>query len=124
MRLILRAAKWLFVLPFLAFGLLHFGPLEFSLPYVPKWLPFPAYWVYFTGVCFLLFVISAIAGKYDKLAAVLLALCMLLFVLLVHVPAAAGGDFKSVIGAIRDLCMCGAALMYAGAFARDTRITG
>lgn len=114
--------KWFFVLPFLAFGFLHFGPLEFSLPYVPKWLPFPAFWIYFVGVCFLLFVVSVILKKYDKLAAVLLAVCLLLFVLFIHTPGAAGGDFKSVIGAIRDFTMCGAALMYAGAYAKDNRL--
>lgn len=117
MNFLLRNGKWLFILPFLGFGLLHFGPLEFSLPYVPRWLPFPAFWVYFVGICFLLFVLSTLLRRHDRLAAQLLALCLLLFVLLVHVPAAAGGDFKAVIGALRDLAMSGAALMYAGALA-------
>ena len=124
MNKIINLGKWFFVIPFLAFGFLHFGPLEFSLPYVPKWLPAPAFWVYFVGVCFILFVVSVLLKKYDKLAAVLLALCLFLFVVLIHIPGAAGGDFKSVIGAIRDLTMCGAALMYAGAFAKDNRIIG
>ncbi len=121
---IITFGKWLFTLPFLAFGFLHFGPLEFSLPYVPKWLPFPAFWVYFVGVCFMLFVLSVFLKKYDKFAAVLLALCLFLFVVLVHIPTAITGDFKAVIGAIRDLTMCGAALMYAGAYAKDNRIIG
>ena len=124
MNKIINLGKWFFLIPFLAFGFLHFGPLEFSLPYVPKWLPAPAFWVYFVGVCFILFVVSVLLKKYDKLAAVLLALCLFLFVVLIHIPGAAGGDFKSVIGAIRDLTMCGAALMYAGAFAKDNRIIG
>jgi uncharacterized membrane protein len=121
---IIRLGRWFFILPFAIFGLLHFGPLEFSLPYVPKWLPFPVFWVYFVGVCLFAFTISAIIKKYDKLAAVLLALCLFLFVILVHIPGAVSGDFKSVIGAIRDITMCGAALMYAGAFAKDNRIIG
>jgi uncharacterized membrane protein len=114
----------LFVFPFALFGLLHFGPLEFSLPYVPAWLPFPAFWVYFVGVCFLLFVLSVFLKKYDKLAAVLLAFCLLLFVIFVHIPTAIGGDFKAIIGSIRDICMAGAALMYAQAFAQDNRLIG
>jgi uncharacterized membrane protein len=121
---ILKLGKWFFIVPFAIFGFLHFGPIEFSLPYVPKWLPFPAFWVYFVGVCFFAFTISAIIQKYDKLASVLLALCLILFVFLVHIPGAASGDFKSVIGAIRDTTMCGAALMYASAFAKDNRIVG
>jgi putative oxidoreductase len=124
MKNIIKLGKWFFIVPFAIFGFLHFGPLEFSLPYVPKWLPFPAFWVYFVGVCFFAFTISAIIKKYDKLAAVLLALCLFLFVVLVHIPGAASGDFKAVIGAIRDITMCGAALMYAGAFAKDNRLIG
>jgi uncharacterized membrane protein len=124
MNKIINFGKWLFALPFLAFGFLHFGPLEFSLPYVPTWLPFPAFWVYFVGACFMLFVVSVILKKYDKLAAILLALCLFLFVILVHIPTAMSGDFKAVIGSIRDLAMCGAALMYAGAFSKDNRIIG
>jgi uncharacterized membrane protein len=116
--------RWLFVVPFAVFGFLHFGPLEFSLPYVPKWLPAPAFWVYLVGVCFVLFVASVILKKYDKLAAVLLAICLLLFVALVHVPGALSGDFKSVIGAVRDVTMVGGALMFAAAFARDKRFIG
>jgi uncharacterized membrane protein len=124
MQKFIQLGRWFFILPFLAFGFLHFGPLEFSLPYVPKWLPFPAFWVYFVGVCFMLFTVSAILKKYDKLAAVLLALCLFLFVVLVHIPAAITGDFKAVIGSIRDLAMMGAALMYAGAYAKDDRLIG
>jgi uncharacterized membrane protein len=121
MNTIINLGKWFFIIPFLAFGFLHFGPLEFSVPYVPKWLPFPAFWVYFVGVCFILFVISAIIKRYDKLAAVLLALCLFLFVLLVHLPSAIAGNFTAVIGAIRDVTMSGAALMYAGTYAKDKR---
>jgi hypothetical protein len=119
----INLGKWLFILPYAVFGFLHFGPLEFSLPYVPKWLPVPAFWVYFVGLCFFAFVLAAVLKKWDKLAAVLLAVCLLLFVVLVHLPGAAGGDFKSVINAVRDICMAGGALMYAGAFAKDQRLT-
>lgn len=124
MKTIINLGRWLFVLPFLGFGILHFGPLEFSLPYVPPWLPFPAFWVYFVGVCFLAFTLSVVIKRGDQVAALLLALCLLLFVLLVHVPGAAGGDFMAVIAVLRDTAMAGAALMYAGRYARDQRVKG
>lgn len=113
--------RWAFILPFAVFGLLHFGPLQFSLPYVPTFLPFPALWVYFTGACFLAFVVSAVWGKYDRLAALLLALMMGLFVMLIYIPGAVGGDFKAIIAVCRDTAMMGAALLYAGAYAKDKR---
>ncbi|MEM8484851.1 MAG: DoxX family protein [Bacteroidota bacterium] len=119
MQQIISMGRWIFVLPFAFFGLLHFGPLEFSLPYVPAYLPAPAIWVYFTGVCLLAFVLSAVLGKYDKLAAVLLAVMLTLFVVLVHIPAVIDGAFTSLIGSFRDLAMAGAALMYADQYAKD-----
>jgi uncharacterized membrane protein len=80
MNKITKFGKWLFIIPFAIFGFLHFGPIEFSLPYVPTWLPLPAFWIYFVGVCLFAFAISASIGKFDKLASLLLAILMLVFV--------------------------------------------
>ncbi len=112
--------RLLFAIPMLLFGILHFGPLEFSVGYVPPWLPGPAvFWVYLAGVGLIAFAISAFVGKRDRLAAQLLALELLLFAFLSHLPAALDGDFARVIAVFRDIAMAGAALMYAQAFARD-----
>lgn len=113
--------KWLFILPYAVFGLLHFGPLEFSLPYIPTYLPFPALWVYGTGLCLIAFTISTAIKKWDGLAAVLLGVMLLLFVLMVHIPKALEGDFVQFIGIFRDTGMAGAAWLYASTFASDWR---
>ena len=118
---ITKIGKWFFASVFAVFGLLHFGPIEFSLPYVPSYLPFPAFWVYFSGVALVAFSVSAWIGKLDKLAALLLALMMLLFVLMIHVPGAIAGDFVHLIGVFRDSAMMGAALMYADKYAKDSK---
>lgn len=115
--------RGIFIFAFAGFGFLHFGPLEFSLPYVPAWLPFPAFWVYFVGICFFAFVISATIKKFDRPAALMLALCMFLFVVLVHIPTALSGDFKGVIAILRDLAMSAAALMYAGLYTKERKKT-
>lgn len=116
-----RLGRWLFILPFAAFGFLHFGPLEFSLPYIPDYLPAPAFWVYFTGVCLIAFTLSAALRKLDGLAAILLGVMLLLFVLMIHVPKAIEGDFLQVIATFRDTAMAGAAFLYAATVARDHR---
>ena len=122
--LIKTIAKWLFITPFAIFGLLHFGPLEFSLPYVPAWLPAPIFWIYFLGVCLIAFTLSAIIRRLDALAALLLAVLMLIFVLFVHIPTAISGDFTGLISIMRDTAMAGAALLYAVYVAKDKRFTG
>ncbi|MEO1518864.1 MAG: DoxX family protein [Bacteroidota bacterium] len=124
MHTIKHIGKWLFILPFAAFGFLHFGPLEFSLPYIPSYLPLPAFWVYFTGVCLLAFTLSSAIKKLDGLAALLLGSMMLLFVLMVHIPKAMEGDFLQVIASFRDTAMAGAAFLYASTMASDLRYTG
>ena len=116
-----KIGKWLFILPFAAFGFLHFGPLEFSLPYIPAYLPFPAFWVYFSGACLLAFTLSAAINKLDALAASLLATMLLLFVLMIHIPKAMAGDFLQVIATFRDTAMAGAAMIYATTMAKDFR---
>lgn len=114
--------KWLFILPFAVFGLLHFGPLEFSLPYIPNYLPAPAFWVYFTGACLLAFTVSTIWGKWDGLAAILLGSMLLLFVVMIHIPKAIDGDFVQFISIFRDTAMAGAAFLYARYVATDQRL--
>lgn len=119
MKIIFLSGKYVFASMFAVFGLIHFGPLEFSIDYVPEFLPWPAIWVYFSGICLIAFSLSAWLGKKDQLAAFLLTLMLLLFVMLIHVPHAIAGDFTGAIAMFRDLAMGGAALMYAGAFAKD-----
>ena len=121
MKTILQSGRWLFASMFAIFGLLHFGPLEFTLGYIPSYLPFPVFWVYFAGVALITFSVSAWTRTLDKLAAVLLALMLLLFVLMIHVPRAAEGDFMGILGVFRDTANIGAALMYADKYARDNR---
>ncbi len=124
MKKITQLGKWFFVSVFAVFGFLHFGPLEFSLPYIPSYLPYPAFWVYFSGVGLVAFSVSAWVGKLDKLAALLLALMLFLFIVMIHIPGAIQGDFIQLIGIFRDTAMMGAALMYADRYAKDSRYVG
>lgn len=124
MKKITQLGKWFFVSVFAVFGFLHFGPLEFSLPYIPSYLPYPAFWVYFSGAGLMAFSVSAWVGKLDKLAALLLALMLFLFIVMIHIPGAIQGDFIQLIGIFRDTAMMGAALMYADRYAKDSRYVG
>ncbi|MCG8388351.1 MAG: DoxX family protein [Cytophagales bacterium] len=124
MKKITQLGKWFFVSVFAVFGFLHFGPLEFSLPYIPSYLPYPAFWVYFSGAGLVAFSVSAWVGKLDKLAALLLALMLFLFIVMIHIPGAIQGDFIQLIGIFRDTAMMGAALMYADRYAKDSRYVG
>ncbi len=110
--------KYLFALPMAVFGVLHF----INADAMAGMAPFGgAIIVYLVGACLILFAISVFLGKYDKLAAVLLAILMIVFILLIHRTPAMGGDMGSLL---KDLAIAGGALMYAGSYAKDPSIIG
>ncbi|CCH53885.1 hypothetical protein BN8_03017 [Fibrisoma limi BUZ 3] len=116
---IISLGRWLFLLSLTLYVFLHFALADFGVKeFVPSYLPFPYVWNYVTGLCILAFIISGLVGRFDKLAALLFALYLVLVILLVHVPDASTNqqDFQNIF---RGLNMLGATLMYAGAFARD-----
>lgn len=122
-----KIGKRVFASVFFVFGLLHFGPLAYSLPYVPDFLPFKPFWIYLAGAAQIAFAVSAWVGKLDRLGAFALAGMIGLFVLMIHVPGVIGAKdlasgFPSFIQIFRDAGMAAASLMYAEAFARDRRL--
>jgi putative oxidoreductase len=114
--------KYLFAIPFLVFGLFHFMGASNMAGMVP--IPGGAFWVYLTGAAMAAFAVSVFMGKYDKLAGVLLAALLMLYILLIHGKSAAGGDQMATISALKDLALAGGALMYANTLAKDNSIIG
>lgn len=115
--------RWLFPLSFLLYVALHFGKPEVGASFVPAFLPAPLFWNYFTGICVLIFIVSALIGRFDKLAALLMALYVFLMIFLVHIPRAATSE-NDALNIFRNLMVIGALLIYARYVARDKRIVG
>lgn len=89
---LLNIGKYLFPLSFLMYVVLHLGKPATGAAFVPDYIPAPLFWNYFTAVCILAFIISALIKKYDKLAYTLMALYTLLMACLVHLPRAMGHE--------------------------------
>lgn len=120
---LIGAGKWLFLLSFSFYVFLHLALPDVGVQkYVPSYLPFPYLWNYLTGLAMLGFIVSGSIGKFDKLASLLMASYLLLVALLVHLPNA-GSDPMEMLNVFRVANMIGGALMYAGAFARDKRLS-
>lgn len=135
---ILALGKYLFPLSFLMYVSLHFGKPETGAAFVPDYLPFAYFWNYFTAVCILLFIVSALIGKYDKLAYSLMALYVILMALLIHIPRAMGHELSvenmtadlvrekelEMVNVFRNLMVTGALLGFARYVAKDDRFIG
>ena len=115
-----KLGKYLFLVPFLLFGINHLRSADMMAGMVPSFVPGGSIWVYITGLAMLGFVASALLGKYDKLAAVLTAALCLIYALTVHLPALMGGDGMAIVSLAKDIGLAGGALMYAGSYAQDS----
>jgi putative oxidoreductase len=122
MQAIYGLGRWLFILPFAIFGLLHFMNAEgMASSVVPSYFPAKEIFVYITGAALVAAAVSMATGKKDGLAALLLAAFLLVVVITVHIPNAmdpAKGQMAITL-MMKDIALIGAAIMYAGYMARE-----
>ena len=135
---ILNLGKYIFPISFLLYVGLHLGKPEVGAAFVPDYLPFPYFWNYFTLVCILAFIVSAVIGKYDKLAYIMMALYVVLLAFLVHLPRALGYELDvtmmtgnlnrekelEMVNFFRNIMVTGALLAFAKFVAKDKKFVG
>lgn len=105
----------LFALVFLVFGFNHLTKANAMAGAVPGYLPGGVFWVYLTGLAFILAALAIIIGKKARLAGYLLCVMLLLFVLLIHVPAYMhapdeAGKMMPMISILKDTGLAAGAL--------------
>lgn len=118
-----KVARWLYALPFAVFGLFHFMNASAMAGMIPGWLPGGVFWIYLTGFALLAASFSFIIEKKVHLAGQLLALMLVLFVILLHLPGAIEGDQNSVSALLKDLALAGGALLMAGNYPEEPTST-
>lgn len=122
MQAVTSLGKYLFIVPFLAFGVMHLMNANAMAGMVP--IPGGALWVYVTGIAMIAAAVSILIGKMDRLATTLLGVLMLIFALGVHLPGAMNaademGKMMSMSGLLKDIGLAGGAWIYARAMAKE-----
>ena len=116
--------KYLFAIAMAIFGVFHFMNAEQMAVMVP--IAGGKIWIYLSGLGFILAAISIIVGKFDKMACVALAIMLVLFVALIHIPGIMNIDNTvqqaSMIATLKDLALAGGALMCASQSRDNTMI--
>lgn len=108
------AGRIVFGIPFLVFGLMHFMKAGDMAGMVPSSVPGGIFWVYLTGVA----LVAAAVAMFTRIlivpAGLSLALLLIVFILAVHVPMAAGGEMQQAMPSIlKDFALAGGALVAA-----------
>ncbi|GAB1395597.1 MAG TPA: hypothetical protein PKN57_12465 [Saprospiraceae bacterium] len=115
MNSIINLGRYLFAIPMAIFGAFHFMNAAAMAEMVP--VPGGVVWVYVAGISLIMAAVAIFLGKLDKLAAVLLAVELLLFAILIHLPNAMGDNpAAQQYGQtmfLKDFALAGAALMCA-----------
>ena len=78
-----------FAIPMAVFGTFHFLFTASVAALVPHWIPGHMFWAYFVGVALIAAAVSLATRKLSTLAATLLGVMLLSFVLLISVPGVA-----------------------------------
>ena len=81
-----RIAVIILAIVLIVFGIYHFMQPRIMMNFVPNFLPGGIMWVYVVCVAFILAGIAFILHKWVKIAGYLLALLLICFVLLIHLP--------------------------------------
>jgi len=100
------------------FGIEHFVYIGFVPKLVPKGIPFPVFWSYFTGVALIAAGLGIILNIKLRLAASLLGLMIFIWFLLLHIPRALADprslNGNEIVSAFEALAFSCAAFILAG----------
>ena len=112
---ILPFGRLFFAIPLAVFGSEHFTLTANVASLVPRWIPAHTLWVYLVGLAFICAALSIAALVQARLAAALVGMTMLVFVLVMDVPgvvAQPGNRFFWAL-ALRQLAFSGGAFAFA-----------
>ena len=89
---ILAAGRYLFAVPLVISGILHFKYAFFISTLIPTWIPGRFFFANFVGLCFICAALAIATGIRARLAGYMLAAMFLLWVAILHAPRVAAAS--------------------------------
>ena len=109
----------IYSLTIISFGIDHFLFAKEAADYIPSWIPFHLFWMYFCGLALLGSGIAILLKIKPGLAATLLGTMIFIWVIILHIPRAITYPVDNKTGEITSACIalayCGIAFVIAGA---------
>ncbi len=110
-----RIAIYLLAVVMITFGIFYFLDTRNLVVFVPDFIPGGILWAYFVGAAFILVGIAFITNKMVKVAGYVLAIMLIIFVLIIHIPNylyAGNEEMRSMalINLLKDTAIAGFAL--------------
>ena len=100
-----------FSLTIISYSIDHFLYAKEAADYVPSWMPFHLFWIYFAGIALLVSGIAIILKVNVRLAAGLLGLMILIWFVILHIPRVIVAPVADLEGEIPSALL---ALAYSG----------
>ena len=115
--LLIEVGRDLFAVSLPVFGVQHLIYAHFVSTLVPGWMPFRLFWARFVGIAFFAAALAIITHKLGRLAAMLLGVMFLSWVVILHAPRIiAGHTGNEWISGFIALAMAGAAFVVCSTF--------
>jgi uncharacterized membrane protein YphA (DoxX/SURF4 family) len=101
---------------FMAAGYAHFKFADFVVNFIPAYIPFRAFWTYFTGICLIAGGIGVVIPMTRKWASLLSGIMVFGWFLLLHIPRFASNinDQSDRLGLFESLTFAGMFFVLAG----------
>ncbi len=112
---IMPFGRLFFAIPMAVFGSEHFTSTADIATLVPRWIPAHTFWVYLVGLAFLCAALSIAVLVQARLAAALVGMTFLIFVLVMDIPAVVAQPHNRFLWALalRELAFSGGAFAFA-----------
>jgi len=111
---VMPLGRLFFAIPMAVFGSEHLTFTAGIAAGVPRWIPWHMFWTYLIGIAFICAAIAIVVGVQERLAAGMIGLTLLSFVLLIDIPGVAARSYSRFAWALvlRELAFGAGALAF------------